>query len=124
MSKLVCQLDENGYFINQTEADESPLEKGVYLIPRLAIDFPKPDIIEGKRAKFKKNSWVYEDIPQTIDNVDIQQDNNQSNHPMSKLRQLAYQEESDPLFFKFQRGECTKQDWLDKIEEIKNRYQD
>ena len=37
-------------------------------------------------------------------------------------RHTAYIAESDPLFFKAQRGETTMQEWLDKIEEIKNRY--
>lgn len=41
-----------------------------------------------------------------------------------QLRQAAYQAESDPLFFKFQRDEdgITKQAWLDKIAEIRERY--
>ena len=34
----------------------------------------------------------------------------------------AYIQESDPLFFKYQREEITKKEWLDKIEEIKERY--
>lgn len=34
----------------------------------------------------------------------------------------AYQSESDPLYMKWQRGESTQQDWLDKIAEIKARY--
>ena len=37
-------------------------------------------------------------------------------------RAEAYREEADPLFFKWQRGEVTEQEWLDKIEEIKQRY--
>ena len=41
---------------------------------------------------------------------------------VDELRRLAYIKESDPLFFKYQRGECTKTDWLNKIEEIKRRY--
>jgi hypothetical protein len=36
----------------------------------------------------------------------------------------AYQTESDPLFFKWQRGEATEQQWLDKIAEIQARYPD
>lgn len=39
-------------------------------------------------------------------------------------RQAAYQAEADPLFFKWQRGEATEQDWLDKIAEIKTRFPD
>lgn len=37
-------------------------------------------------------------------------------------RAYAYRNESDPLFFKWQRGEATQQDWLDKVAEIKARY--
>lgn len=37
-------------------------------------------------------------------------------------RMTAYREESDPLFFKYQRGEVTQQEWLDKVNEIKQRY--
>lgn len=39
-------------------------------------------------------------------------------------RQSAYQAEADPLFFKWQRGEATEQEWLDKIAEIKTRFPD
>ena len=39
-------------------------------------------------------------------------------------RRAAYQQESDPLFFKWQRGTATEQEWLDKIAEIKVRYPD
>lgn len=37
-------------------------------------------------------------------------------------RAKAYKEESDPLFFKYQRGEVTEQEWLDKVAEIKAKY--
>ena len=38
------------------------------------------------------------------------------------LRHAAYVAESDPIFFKYQRDEATKEEWLAKIEEIKARY--
>jgi hypothetical protein len=38
------------------------------------------------------------------------------------LRHAAYVAESDPIFFKYQRGEATKEEWLAKVEEIKARY--
>lgn len=38
------------------------------------------------------------------------------------MRQAAYIAESDSLFFEWQRGEGTEQAWLDKVEEIKQRY--
>jgi len=37
-------------------------------------------------------------------------------------RTEAYRTESDPLFFKWQRGEATEQDWLYKVSEIRARY--
>ncbi len=37
-------------------------------------------------------------------------------------RAEAYKTEADPLFFKYQRGETTEQEWLDKIEEIRERF--
>jgi hypothetical protein len=40
----------------------------------------------------------------------------------SRERQAAYAAESDPLFFKAQRGEVTMQEWQDKVEEIKQRF--
>ena len=46
----------------------------------------------------------------------------------SKLQQVennrrnAYRNEADPLYLKWQRGEATEQEWLDKIEEIKQRF--
>lgn len=39
-------------------------------------------------------------------------------------RHAAYAAESDPLYFKWQRGEGTEQAWLDKIAEIQARYPD
>ncbi len=41
---------------------------------------------------------------------------------LSALRGEAYRLESDPLFFKAQRGEATMDEWLAKIAEIKARY--
>ena len=37
-------------------------------------------------------------------------------------RKNAYREEADPLFFSYQRGEVTEQEWLDKVAEIKLAY--
>jgi hypothetical protein len=38
------------------------------------------------------------------------------------LRKEAYREESDPLFFEYQRGDVEKEKWLAKVQEIKERY--
>lgn len=39
-------------------------------------------------------------------------------------RAEAYRTESDPLFFKWQRGSATEQEWLDAVAAIKARYLD
>lgn len=40
----------------------------------------------------------------------------------TELRQKAYQAESDPIYFKVQRGEATQEQWLAAIKLIKLRY--
>ena len=37
-------------------------------------------------------------------------------------RQAAYQSESDPIFFDYQRGEVTEQDWLDAVQAVKDAH--
>jgi len=37
-------------------------------------------------------------------------------------RVLAYRHEADSLFFKWQRGEATEQEWLGKVQQIRERY--
>lgn len=44
------------------------------------------------------------------------------NSYLKLARESAYRNEADPLFFKYQRGEITEQEWLDKVNEIKLRY--
>jgi hypothetical protein len=39
-----------------------------------------------------------------------------------ELRAAAYKDEADPLFFKWQRDEITKEEWLAKVAEIKQRH--
>lgn len=44
------------------------------------------------------------------------------NKVQQDARSAAYRNESDPLFFKWQRGEATEQEWKDKVAEIQARY--
>ena len=45
-----------------------------------------------------------------------------SNYQQMQNRQFAYQKESDPIFFRYQRGDATEQEWKLAIEKIKLRY--
>lgn len=40
---------------------------------------------------------------------------------VDRIRRTAYEKESDPLFFKAQRGEATLDEWKQKVAEIKAR---
>jgi len=62
--KEVCQLNEQGYFIGTTIADESPLEEGVFHLPRNSIDVPAPVIPENHLAKWSNGNWEFEAIPE------------------------------------------------------------
>jgi hypothetical protein len=37
-------------------------------------------------------------------------------------RKAAYTIESDPIFFQWQRGDATEQEWLDAVEAVKAKY--
>lgn len=45
-----------------------------------------------------------------------------TNAEQSEKRKLAYEQESDPIFFLVQRGEATTEQWDAKIAKIKTRY--
>ena len=39
---------------------------------------------------------------------------------VQKQRQVAYRNLSDPIFFEFQRGDKTEQEWLDAVQAVKD----
>lgn len=39
---------------------------------------------------------------------------------VQQARQAAYQRDADPLFFGFQRGDNTEQEWLDAVQAVKD----
>ena len=61
--KIVSQLNDSGYFVCTTVADESPLEPGVYLFPALTVDAEPPVIPDGQLARWN-DGWVFESPPE------------------------------------------------------------
>jgi len=57
---IVSQLDADGYFLGPTEADQSPLEPGVYLLPAGAVEASPPTIPHGFLAKWIGGDWTFE----------------------------------------------------------------
>lgn len=54
--------------------------------------------------------------------LDSEESNRLRKDALLETRRVAYSVESDPLFFKWQRGEGTEQEWLDKVQEIRERF--
>jgi hypothetical protein len=97
-------------------SDERLTEWGMY--PVSPTEYPQVDytknVDEGQPVLIGNawtQIWLVSDKPQT--EIDVIE---------TSLRADAYRNESDPLFFKAQRGEIEQQVWLDKVAEIKNRY--
>lgn len=61
--------------------------------------------------------------PMPTSNPD-QQEQERKAAEVEENRKAAYISESDPLFFKAQRGEATMEDWQAKVDEIKQRFPD
>lgn len=78
---------------------------------------PEQNVTEGTPAETAGvwyQTWVVTDkTPEQIAEYNEQQKQN---------RLIAYEHESDPIFFKWQRGEATQQEWLDAVELVKQQY--
>jgi hypothetical protein len=121
-------IDKYPYSINQLKQDnkdtsfpaemsnERLAEWNVY--PVSVVPYPQetykqnvkegtPELIDG----VWKQIWTITE--KSLDEINVIHEFN---------RKEAYKEESDPLFFKWQRGEATQQEWLDKVNEIKQRW--
>ena len=81
-------------------------------------DVPQPPL--SNTWKWQNNAWVC--IDQAAVNAYNADQIAAFNTEQSNKRHATYVLESDPIFFKSQRGEATHQEWLDKIAEIDARY--
>jgi hypothetical protein len=69
-----------------------------------------------------ENEVVETEVFRTRTPAELEQEAQYLKDSSRAARKVAYIDESDPLFFKVQRGEATLEEWLAKIEEIKSRY--
>lgn len=60
-TKKVCQLNDKGIYVGQTDADLSPeeSENGVYLMPADCVDVAPPAEKKGFVAKWTGDNWDY-----------------------------------------------------------------
>jgi len=70
-------------------------------------------------------TWLSESPKPTLEEIQLQWEDVEFEIEVDRvqaLRKAAYQNESDPIFFDWQRGEVTEQEWLDSVQAIKDRY--
>lgn len=85
-----------------------------------AVDYTKnvkeeiPNLVEGV--------WHQSFIVVDASDEEIAERKAKINADAEVARAKEYRNESDPIFFKWQRGEATEQEWLDKVAEIKARH--
>ncbi len=72
----------------------------------------------NKERKRWETDWIIRDKT----SEELVQEELERKTKIEQQRSEAYRNESDPIFFKYQRGEATQQEWLDKIAEIKARF--
>lgn len=94
-----------------------------YLVPDAECHYTgEPETVEEYNAQFV---WL-DDRPQPswadIETAAPIVENLKAVVAVQQLRHAAYVAEADPLFFKWQRGESTQQEWLDKVEEIRGAF--
>lgn len=79
---------------------------------------PKTHRVETSNTPVYKNgSWV---LPKSV----VPRGSDEILAEAEAQRLSAYRAESDPLFFKWQRGSATKEEWLEAVANIKARYPD
>lgn len=77
-TKIVYQYDIAGMFTGETEADESPLEPGVFLIPARCVEVAPPAYSGDQWPRWNGASWQLVAVTAANDN--------EQPDPVEKLR--------------------------------------
>ena len=118
--KIYHYNPDTGIYVGEGVADESPLEPGVWMIPANSVTTAPPNVGEDQFVVFNNGIWEVNTIPEPEPEPEPEP---APEPPTPKqLRQWAFQQEADPIFFQVQRGEALMSDWLTKVEEIRQRY--
>lgn len=69
MAKIVYQYDDTGTYLYPTQADESPLEPGVFLFPKNTTEIAPPALDKEQIAKWNGQEWTVENVnkPHPVD---------------------------------------------------------
>ena len=111
MDRIALVLDGvtpvNAVVIAEGKAGDQWLTANLEAVEVTGID-PMPGV--GTGWSYVKGAWVapVPPVPTT--------------EQVEEARRVAYQTDSDPLFFGWQRGENTEQDWLDAVQAVKDAH--
>jgi hypothetical protein len=130
------KIDKYPYSLEQLVADNPNTSFPAVISDALAEEFDVYPVVPAEVPSVDHTKTIVEETPnltngvwyQDIKVVDATEEEiayrvQELNGLAQQNRANAYRNESDPLFFKWQRGEATEQEWLDKVNEIKQRYQ-
>lgn len=95
------------------------------VFPVVLAEYPQVDYTKNvieETPNLVNGMWYQDYTVADATEEEIAQRKAELNAQAEDNRANAYRNESDPLFFKWQRGEATEQEWLDKVAEIKARY--
>lgn len=84
------------------------------------IDVTPPEFLLGNCYAYTGEAWVVVDEDSVARYRQMVQEKKHAE--ISEARRAAYAKEADPIFFKYQRGEATKDAWLEKISEIRRKF--
>jgi len=88
---------------------EVPAPSSDWALTTPTIEIKATEVVETQTYRQKTQAEKDEEARQRVENN-------------RNFRAQAYREEADPLFFKSERGEATREEWLAKVEEIRARF--
>lgn len=93
-------------------------------LPWVLVQTPvgENQVISGSTIAIEPTEILETQTVRNLTQQEIDDLKKQKEESQMQARHQAYVEESDPIFFKWQRGEATQQEWLDKVAEIKARF--
>ena len=108
------------YYAAENKLSTSPIEGGIQISAE-EYSAALSGLLEGKRVSVEDGQLVVAFPPEPEPEPEPEP-TPPTKEDLQEMRQSAFQSEADPLFFKWQAGEGTEQEWLAKREEIRARY--
>jgi hypothetical protein len=99
------------------------IKDSAMMFPEMTLEIAAELIGQGKVLYALTDDDVYETVGEgedAIGHLVISQKN--IDKAYDHIRGMAYKEYADPVFFKYQRGDATKEGWLEAIAKVKSDF--